>query len=222
MKDNKDTFFLRARDNMVFNQLVPSGLVDKNIIDAILNSPRHRFINSRYRELAYTDAILPIQDTEIFIDDNRFIMPPEVFAKVLQASGISRESKVLDFNCGTGFSTAVIAKIAQKVYATDVNQQFLSFILKEISKLDLAHKIYLKTFKDFKEDNQKFDLLFTNGILSHIPFFLSNKIKETGKMLTIEKGLYTYQCVQYTKIKSNLVREELFPINVDERLNVEL
>ncbi len=82
---------------MVHNQLVPSGIIDKKIIDSFLKVCRHKFIISQWKEVAYSDSILPIFNTEIFVDDNRFIMSPLVLAKMLQFAEIKSNSVVFDF-----------------------------------------------------------------------------------------------------------------------------
>jgi protein-L-isoaspartate(D-aspartate) O-methyltransferase len=97
---------------MVRNQVRVVGLVDERVMSAMLSIPRHEFVSKKYREVAYSDAELPISD-------ERLIARPEMLAKLLDASNIRKDDIVLEVGCGTGYASHIIASIAAKVVAVD-------------------------------------------------------------------------------------------------------
>ena len=125
----KDTYneeyFAVARHNMVYNQLVPNGINDKRIIDVLLRIPRHKFIMSKWKNVAYSDSILPLWNTDLFASENRFIMSPFVLARMLQDAEIDENSSVLDFGCNTGYSSIIISNIAKMVTTVDIDRKLL-------------------------------------------------------------------------------------------------
>jgi len=217
-----ENYFAKARYNMVHNQLVPSGIIDKKIIDSFLKVCRHKFIISQWKEVAYSDSILPIFNTEIFVDDNRFIMSPLVLAKMLQFAEIKSNSVVFDFNCNTGYSSVIISNIAKKVIAVDIDKRLLKIgISQELLAQagDVISFRLLESFKDNMED-AKFDIIIVNGIMNQIPKFFKNIIVEGGKIVLIEKYDHIAKIVKYIKHNEKLFRDELSNVDADERILV--
>lgn len=207
---------------MVYNQLVPNGVTDKNIIDAMLKVFRHKFVDNKWRDVAYVDSILPIRDTQTFIDDNRYLMTPMVFAKMLQAGEINSNSTVLDVGVNSGYSSIIISTIAQNVVAIDVDRRILKTALGHVLLMHAEKKIEFYVTMEFKHnsDGARFDLIFVNGILNQIPEFLKSRLLENGRLTLIEKKNHLAQAVKYVKHRGNLIREVLFNVDADYRLNV--
>jgi protein-L-isoaspartate(D-aspartate) O-methyltransferase len=217
-----DKYFARARYNMVLHQLVPNGILDESIIETMRSVPRHSFIKSKHFQMAYTDGILPLMDTEIFADGNRYLLPPLVFAKMLQAGEINSESVVLDVACGTGYSSVVISNIAKKVVAIEEDRKLLKLASDDVEMMHNADNIMFDTPIGFESnaDATKFDLVFVNGILNDIPKFFKDRLKENGRLILIEKQNHFAQAIKYTKHGDKLSKEELFDVDADDRLNI--
>lgn len=207
---------------MVYNQLIPSGITDEKVINAFLKVLRHKFIISKWKEVAYSDSILPILNTEMFVDDNRFVMSPLALAKMLQFAEIKPNYKVLDFSCNTGYSSIIVSNIAKEVSAVDIDKRLLKIgISKEL--LDQAGGcISFKLLENFKEniEDTKFDIVIVNGIMNKIPKFLENMIAEGGKIVLIEKDNNIARIVKYIKHNEKLFRDELCNVDADERILV--
>jgi protein-L-isoaspartate(D-aspartate) O-methyltransferase len=218
-----EKYFASARRNMVVNQLMPNSIRDKAILDAMLNTPRHKFFESKWKEVAYTDSILPLLDHEMFVDDNRYILPPLVFAKMLQSADVNSESMVLDVGCNTCYSSVVISKIAREVVAIDMDKRLLKFGLSQILLMKFADNIAFDVVMDFKQKQHdvKFDVIFINGILDTIPQFIKQCLKQNGSLVLIEKENNFAKAVKYTKDDNGLIREELFNVDADDRLNIQ-
>ncbi|MDB9920030.1 protein-L-isoaspartate O-methyltransferase, partial [Amylibacter sp.] len=106
------TNFQTARVAMVDCQVRPSDVTKYPIIDALLQTPKEKYVPIEKQSIAYMGEHLKISD-------NRVILDPRIFAKMLDSISIKSEELVLDVACGTGYSTAVIARLAQAVVALE-------------------------------------------------------------------------------------------------------
>src|SRR5262245_22619085 len=103
-----------ARRTMVDNQVRPHDVTDLRILGALLEVPRERFLDPSYRAIAYLDTEVPISG-----QSRRALLKPIVFGKLLQAAGIKESERVLDVGCATGYSAAVLARLAANVVALE-------------------------------------------------------------------------------------------------------
>lgn len=104
--------YATARQNMVDSQIKPNRVTDIAVMDAMREVPRELFVPTIARGVAYVDE-------DIRIADGRYLMEPMVLARLLDAAAIRRDDVVLDIGCGTGYSTAVLARLANTVVAVE-------------------------------------------------------------------------------------------------------
>src|SRR5262249_22282000 len=100
---------------MVDGQVRTSDVTDQRIIAAMLEVPRDRFVPERNAALAYLDLDVAVGEGR----SARRLLKPMVLAKLIQAAGIGADDRVLDIGCGTGYSSAVIARLARSVVALE-------------------------------------------------------------------------------------------------------
>lgn len=104
--------FSAARQKMVDGQVRPSDVTDLRIIDAMLSVPREDFVPAALRPMAYLDLDLDIGAAG---EAKRSLIKPVVLAKMLQAAELKASDRVLVVGCPSGYSAAVIGKIAASV-----------------------------------------------------------------------------------------------------------
>lgn len=100
--------FETARRRMVDNQLRTSNVTDRRILTAMGEVPRELFVPAERQDLAYAD-------TAHALGHGRSLAPPAPFAKLIQLAEIEHTDSVLDVGAGTGYSTAVLARLAASV-----------------------------------------------------------------------------------------------------------
>ena len=105
-----------ARQKMVDGQVRPSDVTDIRILDAMLAVPREDFVPASHRAIAYLDIDLDISAPG---GAKRFLIKPVVLARMLQAAEVKATDNVLVVGCATGYSAAIVAKIAGRVTATE-------------------------------------------------------------------------------------------------------
>lgn len=93
---------------MVERQLIPRGIEDPRVLDAMSRVPRHAFVPEGEVAFAYDDRPLPL-------GDGQTISQPFIVAQMLEAARIGPEDRVLDVGTGSGYAAAVAAELAHRV-----------------------------------------------------------------------------------------------------------
>ena len=101
-----------ARRMMVDCQVRTADVTNPDLIDAMLDVPRELFVPKPLTDRAYLDS-------DIAIGDGRVLLKPMVLAKLIQAGQIASTDRVLDVGCGTGYSSAILARLAGSVVALE-------------------------------------------------------------------------------------------------------
>jgi protein-L-isoaspartate(D-aspartate) O-methyltransferase len=93
---------------MVGRQLRNRGIADERVLDAMLEVPRDRFVPQRFRRRSYADSALPI-------GQGQTISQPWIVAAICQALELRGTERVLEVGTGSGYSAAVLARLAREV-----------------------------------------------------------------------------------------------------------
>lgn len=104
--------FATRRTMMVDTQVRPNDVTKFPIIAAMLHVPREEFVPAARREAAYVGE-------NVELAPGRVLLEPRNFAKMLDALDIQPSDLVLDIGCGLGYSSAVIARMAEAVVALE-------------------------------------------------------------------------------------------------------
>lgn len=108
----KRDIYERARQRMVETQIAARGVKQIEVIDAMLTVPRHLFVEEALIPQAYNDHPLPIGEKQT-------ISQPYTVAIMSEALGLTGKEKVLEIGAGSGYQSAVLSMLADKVYAIE-------------------------------------------------------------------------------------------------------
>lgn len=101
-----------ARDAMIDSQLKPCGVTTPRLNAAFHAVAREDFVPENRRSLAYVDTAHPL-------GNGRELMPPLSLGYLLEHAGLTPQDKVLIVGANTGYSAAVVARIAAHVTALE-------------------------------------------------------------------------------------------------------
>jgi protein-L-isoaspartate(D-aspartate) O-methyltransferase len=104
--------FAQARNQMIEAQIARRGLRDPRLLSAMRTVPRELFIDPCYRQMAYEDAALPIAE-------GQSISQPYIVAAMLGAAELHDTDRVLDVGAGSGYTAALLGRLADKVFAIE-------------------------------------------------------------------------------------------------------
>jgi protein-L-isoaspartate(D-aspartate) O-methyltransferase len=102
------TDFAALRASMVEHQLRRRAIDDERVLEAMGRAPREAFVPEPYRSRAYADSALPI-------GENQTISQPWIVAAICQALELSGRERVLEIGSGSGYSAAVLSRLAAEV-----------------------------------------------------------------------------------------------------------
>jgi protein-L-isoaspartate(D-aspartate) O-methyltransferase len=102
----------KARLKMVEEQLIARGIKDPRVISAMKKVPRHLFVEEALQSQAYSDHPLPIGEKQT-------ISQPYMVALMTEALQLKGKEKVLEIGSGSGYQTAVLAELAEKVFSVE-------------------------------------------------------------------------------------------------------
>jgi protein-L-isoaspartate(D-aspartate) O-methyltransferase len=151
-------------------------------------------------------------------------MPTDVFAKLLQHSGINQGSRVLDVACYTGYSTTIIANLCRDIMFIDHDKWLLNRLGKVMKESSLDIQFSYDIIKNFKNIRkiEPFDIIFINGIIDEVPEYFVKNLNSNGKIMCLMRDKYSAQAVCFTKKYNKLIKQELFNVDADDRLRLNL
>ena len=170
------TDFAMRRTLMVDTQVRPSDVTKFPIIEAMLNVPREAFVPDNLREAAYVGENLALAP-------NRVMLEARTLAKMLDALDISNDELVLDIGCGLGYSSAVIARMAEAVIAVEDDGTMAadaqSILIEQGADNVVVHHGPLT---DGAAQHGPYDVIVIQGAVAHLPEGLSDQLKDGGRM----------------------------------------
>ncbi len=110
--DRRTGKYAKARERMVREQLLPRGVTDPRVLEAMARLPRDFFVDEALRGRAYGDHPLPI-------GEGQTISQPYVVALMTQALRLRGREKVLEIGTGCGYQTAILAALCDRVYTVE-------------------------------------------------------------------------------------------------------
>jgi protein-L-isoaspartate(D-aspartate) O-methyltransferase len=178
---SNDTFKI-SRERMVTQQLIPRGIYDEKVINAMKKAPRHLFVDEALYDQAYGDFPLPI-------GWGQTISQPYIVALMTQELELKGDEKVLEIGTGSGYQAAVLAEIVKKVYSVERISALIpraKKILSEIGYNNVLIRVDDGTFGWEKES--PFDAILVTAASPKIPEPLIKQLSDNGGRLLIPVG----------------------------------
>ncbi len=193
------------RQQMVEYQIRDRGIKDERVLAAMSKVPRHQFVDSSYRDLAYGDRPLPI-------GYNQTISQPYIVAYMTEAAKIDPEDKVLEIGTGCGYQAAILGEIAQKVYSIELIPQLAQKARQTLSQLGYDN-IEVKTGDGYHGwiEHAPYDAIIVTAAPEYIPQNSLDQLALNAKMV-IPVGTWHQEILVLTKTKDEIVEERTIPV----------
>ena len=107
----------RARFNMVEQQIRPWDVLDTRVLDLLHKVPRELYVPDVYKALAFADLEIPLGHGET-------MLPPKIEARMVQELAVTAGDRILEVGTGSGYLTALLAKLGGHVYSVDCIAEF--------------------------------------------------------------------------------------------------
>jgi protein-L-isoaspartate(D-aspartate) O-methyltransferase len=182
------TDYSAARTAMVDCQVRPSDVTKFPIIEAMLTVPREAFVPSAKKPVAYAGEHIPLSPGRVLLD-------ARTFAKMLDAVNIGPTELVLDLGCGLGYSSAVIARLAEAVVAVEEDDAMAAAALETLTDMS-ADNVLVTTAKLASGDAKHgpYDVVMTEGAIERLPEAIADQIKDGGRIAALVQDGSLWQC----------------------------
>ncbi|OJY27379.1 MAG: protein-L-isoaspartate O-methyltransferase [Rhodobacterales bacterium 65-51] len=170
------TDFATRRTMMVDTQIRPSDVTKFPIIEAMLTVPREAYVPQDRREAAYVGE-------HVAMGGGRVLMEPRTLAKMLDALDIQPTETVLDIGCGLGYSTAVIARMAEAVVAVEEDEALVAEAQRTLSSHGVDNAAVMAgKLADGAPKAGPYDVITVQGAAEVVPAALLSQLKEGGRI----------------------------------------
>lgn len=171
--------YKQRRTMMVDTQVRPSDVTKFPIIDALLSVPREDYVPDHKRDAAYIGE-------NIDLGDGRTLLEPRSFAKMLDTVDVQPSDVVLDLACGLGYSTAVLAHMAEFVVGVEDNGARAQEAQAILSAQGVDNAAVIEA--DLTAGAAKsgpYDVIIAQGAVQDVPGALIDQLKDGGRIIAI-------------------------------------
>ena len=174
------------RQNMVESQVRPSDVTDRRIPRAMTEIPREAFVSGSRKGLAYLDIELPVESPGQGTTSGRVLLAPRTLAKLLQLAAVEPGDIVLDVGCATGYSSAILARLAQTVVALECDTGLAQEATRVLQSLGVDNVAVVQGPLNAGYPGEgPFDVIVVEGGVSGVPEALLGQLKDGGRLVAI-------------------------------------
>jgi protein-L-isoaspartate(D-aspartate) O-methyltransferase len=177
--------FAAARRMMVDGQVRTSDVTDLRIIAAMLELPRERFVPETHAGLAYLDLDVPAMPAAPG-EPARRLLKPMVLSKMVQAAAIKAGDHVLDVGCATGYSSALLARLAHDVVPLEADPVLAKLAGENLQAVGASNAtVVAGPLTEGYPSKAPYDVIFVNGASEIVPQKLCAQLKDGGRLLVV-------------------------------------
>jgi protein-L-isoaspartate(D-aspartate) O-methyltransferase len=176
--------FAAARRMMVDGQVRTSDVTDPRVVAAMLELPRERFVPPAVAPLAYLDRDLPVTQREEM--PLRCLLKPMVIAKLVQAAEVGAGDRVLDVGCATGYSSALLARLAASVVALEEQETLAQRARDNLAAVGASNvNVVVGPLAAGWAERAPYDVILLNGASEVAPSVLLRQLDDGGRLVCI-------------------------------------
>ncbi len=192
------------RERMVQKQIVDRGVKDPRVIETMKQVPRHFFVGETYYHQAYNDFPLPIGSQQT-------ISQPYMVAVMTELMELKGPEKVLEIGTGSGYQTAVLALLCDRVYSVERISELASSARQRLTNLGFKNiNIMVGDGSLGWPAFSPYDGIIVTAGSPGIPDELISQLADKGIMILPVGGEYAQTLNVIKKHKGRIYRKELF------------
>jgi len=164
------------RTMMVDTQVRPSDVTKFPIIEAMLHVPREAYVPDSKRDEAYVSE-------NVALGASRVMLEPRTFAKLLDGLDIGPDETVLDIGCGLGYSTAILARLAEAVVAVEEDAEMAAEAQQTLSSNDVDNAAVIEgVLAEGAAKHGPYDVIVVEGAVEQVPAPILTQLKDGGRI----------------------------------------
>lgn len=162
---------------MVRRQIQARGIVDPRVLEAMRRVPRERFVPESRLSQAFDDAPVPI-------GAGQTVSQPYIVAFMAEALRLAGDERVLEVGTGSGYQTAVLARLSQTVYTVEILSPLAERAVEALASLGIAN-VRMRMGDGYRgwPEEGPFDAILVSCAPDHIPAPLLAQLAQGGRMV---------------------------------------
>lgn len=171
--------FEQARITMIESQVRTWEVLDQSVLDLLLVVRREEFVPGKYRALAFADMEIPLGHGEAMLS-------PKLEARMVQELGIRRTDKVLEVGTGSGYVTALCAKLGGQVVSVERIPEFSQAASRKLAGHGIQNvQLVVGEAAEGWPSAGPYDVILLTGSLPFLPESLQNQLTPGGRLLAV-------------------------------------
>lgn len=188
---------------MLTHDLGGRGITDPSVLRAISELPREQFVPQTYRCQAYADEPLPI-------GSGQTISQPYIVALMTQVLQLDEKHDVLEIGTGSGYQTALLARLARKVYTIEKISELSAAARQRLDGLAITNvEFYLGDGSCGWPQGRSFDRIIVTAAVPAIPKPLVEELVERGRLVAPVGGPTVQELVLAEKVRGRLIETDI-------------
>jgi protein-L-isoaspartate(D-aspartate) O-methyltransferase len=166
-----------SNEQMIEEQIASRGVSDPRVLEAFRSVPREVFVPPNLRASAYDDTPLPLVHGQT-------ISQPFIVAFMTEVLRLRGDEKVLEIGTGSGYQTAILARLTRIVYSAEVEPELAATARERLGQLGITN-VVLGTgngVEIFKE-HAPFDAILSAAAPEHLPESLVDQLADGGRCI---------------------------------------
>lgn len=204
----------QARFYMIEQQVRPWDVSDAAVLDLLTTVKREDFVPLAQKALAFADMALPLSG-------GQSMLPPRVQARLLQDAAVKPTDKVLEIGTGSGYMTALLAHLAQRVVSLEINPEIADMARANLQRAGI-HNVEVRQADASKSvaADAPYDVIVLGGSVSEVPQTLLSQLKVGGRLIAIvgEEPIMHAQLITRTS-ETNFTATDKWDDNAPRLLN---
>jgi protein-L-isoaspartate(D-aspartate) O-methyltransferase len=193
-----------ARRMMVDCQIRTADVTDSDLIAAMMTVPRESFVPPALADQAYSDGDIPL-------GAGRVLIKPMVLAKLIQAAQVSAAEHLLDVGAATGYSAAILSRLAGSVVALEEDASLARTASSALAAAGAANvTVATGPLSAGWPAAAPYDLIFLSGATEIMPDVLGKQLKPDGRLVCIFGKSPNGKATIFRLIEDRLVGRPIF------------
>lgn len=164
---------------MVESQIRTNKVTDPRIVGAFEAVAREAFVGEVLRGIAYIDEDLEVAP-------GRYLMEPMVLARLLQAAAPQAGDMALDIGCATGYSTAVLARLAETVVGLERERALIDAANRTLNALDVDNAVVVEGALEAGYQKQApYNVIVFEGAVAAVPETVKHQLADGGRLVAV-------------------------------------
>ena len=190
--------------NMVEGQIKPIGGMQKNILEAFSSINRDDFVPKHLKDNSFSER-------NLFLERDRFILKANLTAKIISALNISNEENVLIIGSSTGYSSAIISRLAETVISIEEDKELLDFSEDVIKNIGIDNIVFINNkMIEGCSDQEPFNAIIIEGAIDEVPPKILNQLEHNGRLIAMINDNGISNVIEYQKKNNTFTERFLF------------